>query len=97
MADANIEVDVIIQNVSKDGKTDFSFTVPHPDLARTMELLKDKVVPELGAADVVGDPETKAFAEQRNRQKLAAKKAKAEGRPSPQPVRSTITSGDSPS
>jgi hypothetical protein len=55
VADANIEVDVIIQNVSKDGKTDFSFTVPQR-LARTMELLKDKVVPQLGAADVVGDP-----------------------------------------
>lgn len=52
---------------------------------------------KLLGADVVGDPETKAFAEQRKRQKLAAKKAKAEGRPSPQPVRSTITSGDSPS
>ena len=56
VAEANIEVDVIIQNVSKDGKTDFSFTVPHPELARTMELLKDKVVPQLGAAGVVGDP-----------------------------------------
>ena len=56
VADANVEVDVIIQNVSKDGKTDFSFTVPHPDLARTLDLLKTKVAPALGAADVVGDP-----------------------------------------
>jgi len=55
VADANIEVDVIIQNVSKDGKTDFSFTVNRNELAKTIDLLKEKVVPKLGAADVVGD------------------------------------------
>ena len=37
VADANIEVDVIIQNLSKDGKTDFSFTVHRNDYARTVE------------------------------------------------------------
>ena len=56
VANANIEVDVIIQNVSKDGRTDFSFTVHRNDYARTIDLLKDKVVPALGAADVIGDP-----------------------------------------
>ncbi|HMN20098.1 MAG TPA: aspartate kinase [Ottowia sp.] len=56
VADANIEVDVIIQNVSKDGKTDLSFTVPQADLARAVDLLKEKVAPALGAADVLGDP-----------------------------------------
>ncbi|WP_119967072.1 aspartate kinase [Simplicispira lacusdiani] len=55
VADANIEVDVIIQNLSKDGKTDFSFTVHRNDHARTVELLKEKVLPALGAQDVVGD------------------------------------------
>jgi aspartate kinase len=55
VADANIEVDIIIQNLSKDGKTDFSFTVHRNDYAKTMELLKEKVLPSLGAADVVGD------------------------------------------
>ena len=55
VADANIDVDVIIQNVSHDGKTDFSFTVPRGDHARTMELLKTQVLPTLGALDVVGD------------------------------------------
>ncbi|MFV0679746.1 aspartate kinase [Ottowia sp.] len=55
VADANIEVDVIIQNLSKDGKTDFSFTVHRNDYARATDLLKDKVVPELGATNVVGD------------------------------------------
>ena len=55
VADANIEVDVIIQNLSKDGKTDFSFTVHRNDFARTMDLLKDKVLPALGASEVSGD------------------------------------------
>jgi aspartate kinase len=54
VADANIEVDVIIQNLSKDGKTDFSFTVHRNDYARTVELLKEKTLP-LGAQEVVGD------------------------------------------
>ena len=55
VAEANIDVDVIIQNVSHDGKTDFSFTVPRGDHARAMELLKSQVVPALGASEVVGD------------------------------------------
>jgi aspartate kinase len=55
VADANIEVDVIIQNISKDGKTDFSFTVNRGDYARTIDLLKDKVLPALGAQQVEGD------------------------------------------
>jgi aspartate kinase len=55
VADANIEVDVIIQNLSKDGKTDFSFTVNRGDFARAVDLLKDKVLPSLGAQEVVGD------------------------------------------
>jgi aspartate kinase len=56
VAAANIDVDVIIQNVSHDGKTDFSFTVHRNDYPRTMELLKAKVQPATGAAQVLGDP-----------------------------------------
>ncbi|WP_374676360.1 aspartate kinase [Ideonella sp.] len=56
VADANIDVDVIIQNVSHDGKTDFSFTVHRNDYQRTLELLKNKVQPATGAATVIGDP-----------------------------------------
>ncbi len=56
VADANIDVDVIIQNVSHDGRTDFSFTVPRNDYARTMELLKTKVQPVIDAAELRGDP-----------------------------------------
>ncbi|HEX5804955.1 MAG TPA: aspartate kinase, partial [Macromonas sp.] len=55
VADANIEVDVIIQNVGKEGKTDFSFTVHRNDLAKTLDLLKGQVAPKLGAAEVQGD------------------------------------------
>jgi len=55
VADANIEVDMIIQNVSKDGKTDFSFTVHRNDYARTVDLFKEKVLPKLGAEAVIGD------------------------------------------
>ena len=55
VADANIEVDVIIQNLSKDGKTDFSFTVNRSDFAKTIDLLNDVVLPSLGAEQVVGD------------------------------------------
>jgi aspartate kinase len=56
VADANIDIDVIIQNVSHDGKTDFSFTVHRNDYAKTLELLKAKVQPATNAAQVLGDP-----------------------------------------
>jgi len=55
VAEANIDVDVIIQNVSHDGRTDFSFTVHRNDYQRTMELLKEKVLPQTGATDLIGD------------------------------------------
>ena len=55
VAEANIEVDVIIQNLSKDGHTDFSFTVHRNDHDRAMSLLKEKVLPALGNARVVSD------------------------------------------
>ncbi len=56
VADANIDIDVIIQNISKDGKTDFSFTVNQTDFQQAMDLLREKVAPELGASEVVGNP-----------------------------------------
>ncbi|NML45144.1 aspartate kinase [Ramlibacter sp. G-1-2-2] len=55
VADANIEVDVIIQNVSHDGKTDFSFTVHRNDYARAVDVLKTKVLPALGTDRINGD------------------------------------------
>ncbi len=56
VAAANIDVDVIIQNVSNDGKTDFSFTVHRNDYQRTLDLLKSEVAPATGAREVSGDP-----------------------------------------
>ena len=55
VADARIDVDVIIQNLSKDGKTDFSFTVHRNEYAKTVDLLQSKVMPSLGATEIVGD------------------------------------------
>lgn len=56
VAEANIDVDVIIQNVSHEGKTDFSFTVHRNDYSRTIELLKTTVQTQIGAAQITGDP-----------------------------------------
>ncbi|WP_374657195.1 aspartate kinase [Inhella sp.] len=55
VAEANIDIDVIIQNVSQDGKTDFSFTVHRSDYARCLDLLKSVVGPAVQAAQVLGD------------------------------------------
>ena len=55
VAEANIDVDVIIQNVGHDGRTDFSFTVHRNDYQRTMDLLKTSVAPGIGAEQVTGD------------------------------------------
>jgi aspartate kinase len=52
---ANVEVDMIIQNVSHHGATDFSFTVNRNDYAKTVDVLKSKVLPALGATEVAGD------------------------------------------
>ncbi len=55
MANAHIEAGAIVQNMGKDGKTDLSFTVHRSDCARTVELLRDPVLPALGTREVVGD------------------------------------------
>ncbi|MEC7489248.1 MAG: aspartate kinase [Pseudomonadota bacterium] len=57
LAEASINVDMIVQNVSEDGRaTDLTFTVPKDDLARTLEVL-ESVKKELGFERVVGDPD----------------------------------------
>ena len=55
VAAANIDIDVIIQNVSHDGRTDFSFTVDRNDYAKAIDVLKTQVLPQTGAAEVTGD------------------------------------------
>ena len=54
VADANIEVDMIIQNVGAEGTTDFSFTVPRGDYRQTLDLMNG-LKERLGAAEVNGD------------------------------------------
>ncbi|OBV38625.1 aspartate kinase [Janthinobacterium psychrotolerans] len=54
VADANIEVDMIIQNQSVDGKTDFTFTVSRGEYARALAVLEAHRE-ELGAASITGD------------------------------------------
>ncbi|NMG77429.1 aspartate kinase [Aromatoleum diolicum] len=54
VADANIEVDMIIQNVSQDGTTDFSFTVSRGDLDKATKVL-ESVKAHIGARAVVSD------------------------------------------
>ena len=56
VAEANIDVDMIIQNLSKDGLTDFSFTVHRNDYAKAMDLLNSKIAGELNVQQVAGDP-----------------------------------------
>ncbi|MCC7219951.1 MAG: aspartate kinase, partial [Candidatus Contendobacter sp.] len=54
VADANIEVDMIIQNIGRDGTTDFTFTVHRNDYERALDILRDQAS-RLGAREVAGD------------------------------------------
>jgi aspartate kinase len=54
IADANIDVDMIIQNASVDGITDFSFTVHRNDFQKAMDIAR-KTQAHIGARDIVGD------------------------------------------
>jgi aspartate kinase len=54
VAEANIVVDMIVQNISQDGSTDISFTVPKTDYARTQEIVR-VILKEIGADKVIGD------------------------------------------
>jgi len=55
VADANIDVDMIVQNQSVAGTTDFSFTVHRNEFARTLALLTGQIAPAVGAREVVSD------------------------------------------
>lgn len=54
IADANIEIDMIIQNQGQDGTTDFTFTVPRGDRAHAHEILEG-IAQALGAREVIFD------------------------------------------
>jgi aspartate kinase len=55
VADANVEVDMIIQNQSVEGKTDFTFTVARGEYAKAMDVLNKSVREHIGAGNIVGD------------------------------------------
>ena len=55
VADANIDVDMIIQIVGADGSTDFTFTVHKNDLNKALAILNDKVQSHIGAREIRGD------------------------------------------
>lgn len=54
IGDANIEVDMIVQNVGADGATDFTFTVHRNEMAKAKKIL-EQVAKDLGARDVLAD------------------------------------------
>ncbi len=54
ISDANIEVDMIIQNIGQDGTTDFTFTVHRNDYDKAIAILNN-VSKSLGAREVIGD------------------------------------------
>ena len=54
VADANIDVDMIVQNAGVHGLTDFSFTVPRNDYSRAKKLIEE-VQKHIGAKELIGD------------------------------------------
>ena len=54
LSKADVVVDMIIQNMSIDGRTDMTFTVPQKDLKQTLEVVRE-ILPSLGAEDVMSD------------------------------------------
>jgi aspartate kinase len=54
IGDANIEIDMIVQNVAADNTTDFTFTVARGELKKALAVL-EKVAKDIGAREVVGD------------------------------------------
>lgn len=54
ISEANIEVDMIVQNVGADNTTDFTFTVHRNDFRKALPIL-EKTAQEIGARQVIGD------------------------------------------
>ncbi len=54
---ANIEIDMIVQNLSINGSTDFTFTVNRTDMDKTLKVLNDEVKDEIGAKEILGNNE----------------------------------------
>ena len=55
LADAGVNVDMIVQNISEDGRrTDLTFTISRPDLDRALDVVR-KAAPQIGYKDLVSD------------------------------------------
>ena len=54
---ANIEIDMIVQNLSTNGTTDFTFTVNRTDMDKTMKVLENEVKDEIGAKEILANNE----------------------------------------
>ena len=55
IADANIDVDMIIQNTGADGTTDFTFTVHKNEMGKALSVLREKVQNHINAREISGD------------------------------------------
>ncbi|MDO9282424.1 MAG: aspartate kinase [Methylotenera sp.] len=55
IAEANVDVDMIIQNTGADGTTDFTFTVHKNEMNKALSILRDKVQGHIGAREISGD------------------------------------------
>jgi aspartate kinase len=56
IGEANIDVDMIIQNAGVDGMTDFSFTVHRNEYQKALDVLNGQVKNHIKASDIRGDP-----------------------------------------
>ncbi|WP_201556921.1 aspartate kinase [Psychrobacter submarinus] len=57
IGNANIEIDMIVQNLSDQGTTDFTFTVNRTDLDKAMAVLNDEIKDDIGAKEILGNSE----------------------------------------
>lgn len=55
IANANIDVDMIIQNQGADGTTDFTFTVHKNEMNKALDIIRNKVQPSIHAREIKGD------------------------------------------
>ena len=57
IADAKIDVDMIIQNIGQDGLIDLTFTVHKTDMKKTLDILNKKVKAHVNAREIIGNNE----------------------------------------
>lgn len=55
LANENIDVDIIVQSIGRDGRIDISFTLPRTDLRRAFDILQERVIKQIGGKEVVFD------------------------------------------